>query len=178
MRSKSGGVCFSYLESGTCRFGSTCKFAHVEPEENGSESFVQSPQRNDHISDFFAEYPDFDYDESAEIWREFYRMCDEFGWNKRQDEKEEAMENFKSAMVQQFNDLYGTDGDDLNAWQSLCHVLNIVPMPVGLNDCRKVSHDTAPLVRVDSSSFTTSSGFDRRMSILWTLWTLREQESQ
>ncbi|OAL23579.1 hypothetical protein AYO20_10975 [Fonsecaea nubica] len=166
MKSKSGGVCFSYLEFGTCRFGSTCKFAHVEPEENGSEqSFDQSPQRNDRIGDFFAEYPDFDYDESAEIWREFYRMCDEFGWDKRQDEKEEAMENFKSAMVQQFNDLYGTDRDDLNAWQSLCHVLNIVPMPVGLNDCRK-------------QSLTTSSGFGRRMSILWTLWTLREQEFQ
>ncbi|OAP63864.1 hypothetical protein AYL99_03091 [Fonsecaea erecta] len=94
-------------------------------------------KRRDHIGDFFAEYPEFDYDQSAEIWREFYRMCDGFGWRGRNDEKEEAKERFKSAMVLQFNDLYGTDRDDLNAWQGLCRILNIFPPPTELDECRK-----------------------------------------
>ncbi|OQU93956.1 hypothetical protein CLAIMM_00389 [Cladophialophora immunda] len=133
MNNKGGKICFQYADSGTCRFGPTCKYAHVEPgTEDRSRSSRQGPQgtrthakqkrrgkpkRRDHIGDFFAEYPEFDYDESAEIWREFYRMCDDFEWDKDHDERREARERFKSAMVLQFNKLYGTDEEDLNAWQ-------------------------------------------------------------
>ena len=49
------------------------------------------------------------------------------------------MRKFKSAMVQQFNDLYGTDEEDLNSWQNLCHILNIELVPEGLKECHKVN---------------------------------------
>ena len=66
-------------------------------------------------------------------------MCDVFGWDTEDYEMREARRNFKSAIVQQFNGLYGTDVNDLNAWQELCHVLDIEPVPESLEGCREVS---------------------------------------
>ncbi|CAG7558098.1 unnamed protein product [Fusarium equiseti] len=40
-------------------------------------------------------------------------------------------------MVKQFNDIYGTDPDNLESWQKLCHVLNIEPVPTRLAACRE-----------------------------------------
>lgn len=65
-------------------------------------------------------------------------MCDVFGWDSGDYEMREERRKFKSAMVQQFNNLYGTDEKDLNSWQNLCHILNIDPMPEGLKECREV----------------------------------------
>jgi hypothetical protein len=92
----------------------------------------------DHIDDFFEEYPDFDYNATAEIWMEFNRMCDDFDWDSDDYEMREARRKFKAAMVQEFNALYGTDMDDLSSWQKLCHVLNIQPVPDQLKECRQV----------------------------------------
>jgi hypothetical protein len=100
----------------------------------------------DHIDSFFAEHSDFDYDSSAPIWTEFNRMCDAFEWDSEDYEMREARRQFKSAMVQQFNDLYGTDEEDLNSWQNLCRILNIDPVPEGLKECRKVSICRVPLI--------------------------------
>ena len=66
-------------------------------------------------------------------------MCDDFEWDSDDYEMREARRKFKSAMVQQFNVLYGTDEEDLNSWQKLCHILNIKPVPKGLKECREVS---------------------------------------
>lgn len=65
-------------------------------------------------------------------------MCDKFGWDNDDYEMREARRKFKSAMVQQFNDLYGTDKEDLISWQKLCHILNIEPVPEELKKCREV----------------------------------------
>ena len=64
-------------------------------------------------------------------------MCDDFEWDSDDYEMRAARREFKSAMVQQFNSLYGTDEDDLNSWQNLCHVLNIEPAPDRLKECRE-----------------------------------------
>jgi hypothetical protein len=65
-------------------------------------------------------------------------MCDDFKWDNDDYEMREARRKFKSAMVQQFNDLYGTH-EDLSSWKNLCRVLKIEPVPEGLIECRKVS---------------------------------------
>ena len=65
-------------------------------------------------------------------------MCDDFEWDSDDYEMREARRKFKSGMVQQFNELYGTDEEDLNSWQNLCFILNIEPVPEGLKECRKV----------------------------------------
>lgn len=48
-------------------------------------------------------------------------------------------EGFKDALVQEFNERFGTDGNDLAAWQNLCNVLRIVPVPDTIRECRQVS---------------------------------------
>lgn len=71
-------------------------------------------------------------------------MCDEFGWDSDDYEMRKARGRFKSAMVKQFNDLYGIDEEDLTSWQKLCHVLNIEPVPEGLKKCREVRVCSVP----------------------------------
>lgn len=73
-------------------------------------------------------------------------MCDDFEWDSDDYEMREARRTFKSAMVQQFNNLYGTDEEDLNSWQNLCHILNIKPVPEGLKECREVSIRGVPFI--------------------------------
>ncbi|QPC80169.1 hypothetical protein HYE68_010921 [Fusarium pseudograminearum] len=62
-------------------------------------------------------------------------MSDFFDWDR--DDEEDAKRDFKAAMVKQFNDIYGTDPDNLENWQKLCHVLNIEPAPTRLEACRE-----------------------------------------
>lgn len=90
----------------------------------------------DHIDRFFAGYPKFNYSSSNPIWTEFNRMRDFFDWDR--DDEEDAKRDFKAAMVKQFNDIYGTDPNNLENWQKLCHVLNIEPAPTRLKACREV----------------------------------------
>jgi hypothetical protein len=66
-------------------------------------------------------------------------MCDDFDWDEDSYEMRKAKREFKSAMVCQFNDLYGTDAGDLDSWKKLCRILNIEPVPEGLKECREVS---------------------------------------
>lgn len=67
-------------------------------------------------------------------------MCDFFGWNKHNKNLKDAREDFKAALVKQFNDIYGTDADNLESWQKLCRVLHIVPVPTRLAECRQVGY--------------------------------------
>lgn len=69
-------------------------------------------------------------------------MCGFFGWYKDEEEMRDAKELFKTAMVKQFNDIYGTDPENLESWQKLCHVLNIEPVPTRLAECRKSVRQT------------------------------------
>jgi hypothetical protein len=129
------------------------------PKSAGSRSRAERRRKPqppaDYIATFFAEYPTFDYDSSAEMWTEFDRMCDAFRWDSDDYEMREARRKFKSAMVQQFNILYGTDVEDLNSWKNLCGILNIVPVPADLKKCREVSLPF--LFFIPSRSFLYSS---------------------
>ncbi|CAE6420160.1 unnamed protein product [Rhizoctonia solani] len=86
----------------------------------------------------FEKYPSFDYDGSKPVMSEFYRMCDEFGWEKGDQEREEARDSLKDALVQEFNAIYGTDHKSLAAWQSLCRVLNLTNVPNEMEACRQL----------------------------------------
>ncbi|EUC59456.1 autophagic vacuole formation-like protein, putative [Rhizoctonia solani AG-3 Rhs1AP] len=69
---------------------------------------------------------------------EFYRMCDRFGWERDDEDREEARDLLKDAMVHEFNAIYGTDHESLAAWQSLCRVLNLTNVPDKLEACRRL----------------------------------------
>ncbi|KAG1751925.1 hypothetical protein EDD22DRAFT_915337 [Suillus occidentalis] len=146
----SSRVCYSYSQTASCRFGSQCRFAHDEGFEvandsnrretmhERSQTYAQTP-----LDTFFATFPKFEYDSSASAPLEFYRMCDEFGWNRenRGDrenrEREQASRDFKDALVKQFNDIYGTDVNDLTSWRTLCQIVHVSPIPDTLESCRE-----------------------------------------
>ncbi|KAK3045394.1 hypothetical protein LTR09_012994 [Extremus antarcticus] len=101
----------------------------------------------DHIDDFFAQYPSFSHDRANSSPREFYRMCDQFQWKKRQDNacqpaRKEAWEKFRVAMVVEFNSRFGTDAEDVFSWKGICEFLQMNPMPSGVESMRKAVINT------------------------------------
>ncbi|KAI9567947.1 hypothetical protein HD554DRAFT_2314600 [Boletus coccyginus] len=97
-----------------------------------------TPGSSSLLDAFFADYsPQFQYDATASSSLEFYRLCDESGWDRDDPERKEAHQKFKDALVRQFNFAYGTDVNSLANWQNLCHVVRIDPVPDGLHACRE-----------------------------------------
>lgn len=95
------------------------------------------------LAEFFSQYSeDFRYDPKKAATSEFYRLCDHFDWERGDDERESAHRKFKDALTQQFNANYGTDADDLAAWQNLCLRLCIEPIPSSLERCRRAVTST------------------------------------
>ncbi|KAI0033373.1 hypothetical protein K488DRAFT_28761, partial [Vararia minispora EC-137] len=92
------------------------------------------------LDDFFASYPDFSYNPRASATDEFYRMCDEFGWDSKRNtqKRRKAHQLFKDALVHQFNQTYGTEVNSLRSWQALCEALGLDEIPDTLKDCQEV----------------------------------------
>ncbi|KAI9808035.1 MAG: hypothetical protein M1827_007541 [Pycnora praestabilis] len=57
--------------------------------------------------------------------------------NNNNPEREEAHDGYKTALVQQFNSLYGTEVDDIESWRGLSRALDIFPLPNDLNKAKK-----------------------------------------
>ena len=66
-------------------------------------------------------------------------MCDSFDWDRDDPERAEAHEEFKEALVKQFNSLYGTEVDSIESWRGLSLALNIVPLPENVKEAKEVS---------------------------------------
>jgi hypothetical protein len=65
-------------------------------------------------------------------------MCDHFGWARDDDDREDAFQSFRIALTKEFNKKYGTDLNNLAAWQKLCVRLGIDPVPAKIKQCREV----------------------------------------
>ncbi|KAF8599060.1 hypothetical protein BDV93DRAFT_498125 [Ceratobasidium sp. AG-I] len=95
-----------------------------------------------HLAAFFLQYPDFTYDRSKPAMSEFDRMCKLY---RRQDvdlDENDARQGIKDVLTQQFNVIYGTDENDLCAWQNLCRVLQHPNVPEDLELCRQLVDST------------------------------------
>ena len=90
------------------------------------------------MDDFFAQYPDFPYQREQSSSLEFYRMCDFFNWDRDCCERQEAHEDFKTALVHRFNGVYGTDVNDIEAWRRLYVALDISPLPDNVKNAQQV----------------------------------------
>lgn len=66
-------------------------------------------------------------------------MCDFLDWDRDDPEREEAHDSFKTAMVQQFNSLYGTEVEDIESWRGLSLALDVFPLPDDVGKAKKVS---------------------------------------
>jgi hypothetical protein len=98
----------------------------------------KAQQDLDAISKFFSQYPSFVYKEERGVAEEFYRMCDFFDWDRDDEERKEARQAFKDAMVIRFNGLYGTDINNLENWHKLCVAVCIEPLPATISECKEV----------------------------------------
>ena len=66
-------------------------------------------------------------------------MCDLFDWDRDNSEREEIHDSFKTALMLQFNSLYGTEVDNLQSWRELSLALEIFPLPENLEKAKKVN---------------------------------------
>ena len=112
---------------------------------------LHDADRHKYIHEFFAQYPNFNYNPRFSVTNEFRRMCKSFGWRRSYEfdclkddgadrEYGVARQAFDDAMAQQFNYIYGTDLEDISSWKDLCKVLGIIPIPKGLEECQDVSN--------------------------------------
>jgi hypothetical protein len=65
-------------------------------------------------------------------------MCDFFAWDCDAPQRQQAHEDFKTALVHQFNSIYGIDVQDMEPWRRLCLALDISPLPDSVKDEQKV----------------------------------------
>ncbi|KAK3045919.1 hypothetical protein LTR09_012549 [Extremus antarcticus] len=80
------------------------------------------------MATFFARYPSFGHEPLQSSSTEFYRMCDFFGWERDDDERRYAHDGFKTALVRQFNAIYGTDASDIKSWILKGKFVNLVDL--------------------------------------------------
>jgi hypothetical protein len=92
----------------------------------------------DPIDAFFTNYPGFDYDASKEVWSEYRRMVQHFGWSSKSQEEQTGYAAFRHALVEQFGHMFGTSDSKLETLQHLCEKLDVTPVPGSITACKKV----------------------------------------
>ncbi|KAG6053972.1 hypothetical protein E4U17_004208 [Claviceps sp. LM77 group G4] len=81
------------------------------------------------IDRFFNRYSQFCYDPRSNVWSEFHRMCDFFGWDKGSKKEEKVGKLLRQALVDEFEDIDDRNENDLAVLQRLCQRLDIFPLP-------------------------------------------------
>ena len=64
-------------------------------------------------------------------------MRDHFQWDRGDDDHDSAFQSFRIALTEEFNTKYGTDANNLAAWQLLCVRLGVDPVPAKIKQCRE-----------------------------------------
>ncbi len=90
------------------------------------------------IERFFGGYVNFQYDPSKSIAGEYQNLRRLYGWKRGDHEGEMAWSGYRLALVKEFNRLFGTDSQDLLAWQSLCMFVGVEDIFTTSEDCRRV----------------------------------------
>ncbi|KIK40425.1 hypothetical protein CY34DRAFT_269467 [Suillus luteus UH-Slu-Lm8-n1] len=94
------------------------------------------------LAAFFAQFASFSFNENQSSNKNFDRLIKVMKITTQDPVRREVREGFKDALVQEFNERFGTDGNDLSNWQNLCNVLRIVPVPDTIQGCRERVWDT------------------------------------
>ncbi|KAG9127401.1 hypothetical protein FRC07_014211 [Ceratobasidium sp. 392] len=98
---------------------------------------IISTRTNAHLAAFFAQFPGFHYDPSQSVATEFKRLKESPQWPRRKIKQDRWTGSYRLALVLQFNETYGTDGDDLESWQNLCRVVRMKNIPNTVSGCKK-----------------------------------------
>ncbi|KAF8552596.1 hypothetical protein OG21DRAFT_1486098 [Imleria badia] len=96
------------------------------------------------LEDFFAQFASlnlgFSYREDSTAHNNFNRLRRVFQWGNNSTELLAARVDFHDALALQFNFIFGTDSD-LGAWQNLCSVIDITPVPDVIDECKRLVWD-------------------------------------
>ena len=79
---------------------------------------------------------------------EWRRLCQHLGIDPDDNDEyrvRETKRQLRTAMVLQFNDMYGTSVDDLQAWRRLFEAIGIEPVPGRMKEYREVREDLRSL---------------------------------
>lgn len=94
------------------------------------------------LDDFFTQFASlnlgFAYSVNSTAHNNFRHLREAFQWDNNSRELRIARLDFNDALVQQFNFIFGTNSD-LAAWQNLCEVIGITPIPQDISECKRVS---------------------------------------
>lgn len=114
---------------------------------------------------FFSQYPRFTPSQQAPIVHEFGRLCETYHWDrpKRKNVKAE----FYDALTLDFNYFYGVDVNDLVAWQHLCQVVQIHPIPDDLEGCQEVSGFKLLFQLFSCSGYARPSSMSMSTLLIW-----------
>lgn len=77
------------------------------------------------LETFFSSYNNFAYNPEAPSGSEYQRLRQEQGWKHGDAVGEVAWQDFRSALVLEFNARFGTSSNDLLVWQTLCGIVGI-----------------------------------------------------
>ncbi|OSC99186.1 hypothetical protein PYCCODRAFT_874973 [Trametes coccinea BRFM310] len=105
------------------------------PESYYSMDQVQNVFTLSVFTFFVARYPLFVYNPTVSAYAQFNLLSQLLNWGRAQVAEARAL--LDEAMVEQFDQIYGTDVNGLAGWQKLCFVLAIRPIPNDLEECRK-----------------------------------------
>lgn len=94
------------------------------------------------LAAFFAQFAAFSFKENQSSNKNLDRLVRVLRIDAKDPQTREVREGFKDALVQEFNERFGTDGNDISNWQNLCRVLRIDPVPDSIEACRQRVWDT------------------------------------
>lgn len=103
---------------------------------NSTSIWKSGTEGDNAILIFFNKWPEFDYSREAEVIKEFKRLCREKQWSPA--ERQDVKDDLRNALVNRFNEIYGTNDKDLEAWKKLCRAVHVNPVPNTLVECEKV----------------------------------------
>ncbi|KAH9980913.1 hypothetical protein BGW80DRAFT_1247759 [Lactifluus volemus] len=117
--------------------GATKPYSRPTSNEKTQESIIVQPLGVETpLEGFFSQYSNFQSQPSNSPVSEFRRLCKTYNWEGGSQERKAAHEEFSFAMKMEFDDLYGSDENDIENWHKLCHVLRIDPAPTTVQECR------------------------------------------
>ena len=115
-----------------------------KPEPNEEDNSITRPLgMATPLENFFSQFPGFQSQPSNSPVVEFNRLCKEYNWGRDDPEKKDARYHFNIAIKGEFDDLYGSDENDIRNWHKLCRALKIDEVPDTLRECRAVSFLTS-----------------------------------
>lgn len=105
---------------------------------------------------FFSQFADFEYTQHSHPSDAFNDLVDvDDIWRPIYETKYLLVEAYRDALTQEFNELFGTEVDDLTLWQNLCRRIGL-DVPTTMKKCRQVHYQydflyPSPLMRLHSA---------------------------